>query len=788
MGKNNKSRRATKKNTRIYKRMAAKKKKLAPGNLPVGPEFRIISNPFARLSQEERIQVMREMVQNSETKYQNALGKIVEILHRYDPIAMLAILSSYGLMVGVGDDGLLEKDSERTFHQSHVEICQALALQINPEKLEFQPFASDTVTEMWEALTNLLSMIHFRSVSDLSDSSGKEVAVCILQQMIRGNTRFVRNWGFFSQVKNISHELYGFFDDLLANEYGFTSSNVIALFELLIDEIEIATTRRHHSLRDLYKVMDKKQLVFKFFKLFRFSSDNAAEFTEKYDVQSVDHKALFFMLLSFMDLQLHKDYEFSRNDLASKLGIGEEVVRKIFDQFSYNFGDLASYKREDIYLANPIWLSPAIKTEDGKYFCVLPQVFFSFIIPSLDGLIEKVDKKALSKRRASYLEEKIVEIVKRRFPEATTVSGIKWKLDNAEYETDLITFIDSHAVIVEAKSGNVSEPALRGAPDRLKKHIDEILVSPNLQSRRFKGRLEELIVHPEIEDELRTKLPVDLNHIHKIIRVSVSLEGIGSIHANIAQLRETGWLPDDFEPCPTMTLADFETLFDFLEHPVQILHYLEARQELENSVEYMGDELDLMGLYTNTLFSVGDIEKGVKVFVSGFSSPIDAYYNAKDAGVNIPKPQPKISPLFSGIMGQLEKQHSHRWTEIGVILNRFSPDDQRNLAKMVEVLKKNVRKNWMIDGHENMAICIPPKASRYAIVYVMFNDNTASRRDEFIRGAASTAFKSEHVQQCLVIAKNIDKDDLSYHFIGLFKSPSYDQLLCMERSRGNGVS
>lgn len=183
----------------------------------------------------------------------------------------------------------------------------------------------------------------------------------------------------------------------------------------MIDKIENATTRRHHNLRDLYKLKDKKQLVFKFFDLLGFSPDNAEGFIEKYDVQSLDHKALFFSLISWMDLQLYKSYEFSSIDLATKLGIGEEVVRKIFDQFSYNFGDLASYKTDHTYLANPIWLHPAIKTEEGKYFCVLPQVFFSFIIPSLDGLIEKVDKEALSNRRASYLEEKIVEIVKRRF-------------------------------------------------------------------------------------------------------------------------------------------------------------------------------------------------------------------------------------------------------------------------------------------------------------------------------------------------------------------------------------
>ncbi|MCD4754537.1 MAG: hypothetical protein K8R75_01845, partial [Deltaproteobacteria bacterium] len=350
-----------------------------------------------------------------------------------------------------------------------------------------------------------------------------------------------------------------------------------------------------------------------------------------------------------------------------------------------------------------------------------------------------------------------------------TVSGVKWKHDNAEYETDLITFIDSHAVIVEAKSGKISDPALRGAPARLKKHIEEILIAPNIQSKRLKQRLEELIANPGIDDELRVKLPVDLNSIHKIIRVSVSLEDFGSIQANVAQLRETGWLPEDFEPCPIMNIADFETLFDFLDHPVQIIHYLERRQELEKVLGYMGDELDLMGLYIGTLFNVGDIDPEANFVISEMSSPLDAFYNSRDAGVDIPKPKPKISALFSGIFEQLEKRHTPRWTEIGVILNRFSPEDQRQLVKLVEKIKKIVRKNWMVEGHKNIAIVTPPKASEYALCYVVYNDYNANKRNDFIQKAAMLGLEPEHIKKCLVIAKNMDRNDVNYHFIGLME-------------------
>jgi hypothetical protein len=374
---------------------------------------------------------------------------------------------------------------------------------------------------------------------------------------------------------------------------------------------------------------------------------------------------------------------------------------------------------------------------------------------------------ALSERRAKYLEEKIVQIVKRRFPESNTVSGVKWKDAEIEYETDLIAAIDSHIIIAEAKSGNISNPALRGAPARLKKHIEEILIAPNLQSKRLKNKIEEIISNQVWSDKLCYKLPTDIKNIHKIIRVSVSLEDFGSLQANVASLKETGWLPNDFDPCPTMNLADFETLFDFLEHPIQIIHYLERRQELEETIGYIGDELDLMGFYIGTLFNLGYVSPEEEFFINGMSHPLDAYYNSRDIGIDIPKPQPKISPLFSAIMEQLEKRETPRWTEIGVILNRFSPDDQRKLARMIQDLKKNVRKYGMIDGHKNMAICVPSKPSRYSIGYVLYNSNNAHRRNEFIQTAAMHGLKADHITQCLVIAKDIDKDDNAYHFIGL---------------------
>ncbi|MEZ5814286.1 MAG: hypothetical protein R3E13_06135 [Alphaproteobacteria bacterium] len=283
----------------------------------------------------------------------------------------------------------------------------------------------------------------------------------------------------------------------------------------------------------------------------------------------------------------------------------------------------------------------------------------------------------------NYLENKIEQIVKSRFPEAVTISGLKWHIDEIEYETDLISFIDSQIIIIEAKSGKISDTALRGAPKRLQRDLGELLIEPSVQSLRLKNLLLDLIANPQKSDPIREKLPIDLAKIHKVHRVSVSLEDFATIQANIKNISDTGWLPENFEPCPTFCLGDFQTIFDILEHPVQIIHYIQQRAILEQNVKYLGDELDLLGWYIGTLFNIPDFgDEFSQIMVTGSSEVIDKYYNGKDHGLDVEKPKAKLHSLFEKILIQLEQRKTERWTEVGVILHMFTPDDQKKLASL----------------------------------------------------------------------------------------------------------
>lgn len=770
MSRNSKSRRDAKKRKAKKSRNRLKSNdNSAKKPASSGPVMTMMESPLSGITDEQRKELISELGKNGKDKVVEILESLNDILRQYDPITLISILSGYGLTVGAGDGGVQSKESSGGLSQAHVELFQALALQIPENELGARPVTPDIVQSVWEQLIEISYAFKYSRMNvELLESSSIEMAINQIQELIRSHTQMVRNWGFYSQVVGISKEMYSHFDGLIQSKFGFSATNAIDVFKVLTDSVEDRLSERLNILSDLKSTKKPYDMLVKYHELIGQGKQEADRFSENIDITKISQKNLFFMLLSHFDLRLPEYYFIDSDELSKQLNIDRDIVDNVLSQFSYRFGDLSGEKKEFFFLENPVWKRPIISSDKG-YYCVLPQLFFSFVLNTLDEIVEGIDKNSLHNRRADYLESKIEAIVKTRFPESQVVSGLKWHLGETQYETDLIAFIDSHAIIIEAKSQKISRPALRGAPDRIKRHLEEILIEPGIQSSRLEQKLNELRVQDAPEDPLLTKIPVDIHSINKVLRVSVSLEDFATLQTNLRLFDDTGWIPNDFVPCPSMNLADFETLFEFLEHPVQIIHYLLRRTELEGKYKFMGDELDYMGLYITTLLNVGNMvsDDKAEIIISGMSEPLDKYYMSKDQGILIDKPQPKISPLFKKIFRKLEERSTPRWTEIGCILNRFPPDDQSKLIRYIEDLSKVVNRTWQIEGHKNIAVYRPPESSEYALAVVLFKEENRDRRYEFIDHASSLGLEPEHVRYCLIIAINIDKDDLPYHYIAL---------------------
>ncbi|AKR43755.1 hypothetical protein [Methylophilus sp. TWE2] len=763
-----------KRDTRKKKKKGVAKdiRETAPINLaPTPPVIQLLSNPFEGLTDKDRKQALIKISSDSKAKVEDSLKSIIEIFKKHDPIAIVTFFSTYGLAIGAGDRGVDSNGAPIKINQAHVEILQALALSIPPNEMGKLPALPHITQQIMDNITDLLRSYAFSRISpELLEASVIDKAIHHVQEAVRGYTQTVRNWGYHKQVLTFSKEIYSHFDAQVEAKFGFTVSNVIDVFEQHLETIEEQLTKRLNNLREIQALKKPRSMLNKYHEIN--SALDRKDIIEGQDLEffKLPPRNAFMWIMTHYDLFLSEMYKINEPDLIEKLKIESSSLTKLLNYFSFELGELEKENKLYFFLDNPVWRKPVISTSSG-YYCVMPQLFFSFVLNILDNLIETINKDKLHDRRANYLEGKIEEIVKRRFPESKVVSSLKWNQDGVQYETDLVAFIDSYAIIIEAKAHKISNVALRGAPDRIKRHLNDILIEPGIQSHRFELKLKELRAAQNQNDPLIAKLPVDITTINKVIRVSVSLEYFASLQSNLKVFENTGWIPDEYIPCPSMSIADFETLFDFLEHPVQIIHYLLRRAEIESSYSIRGDELDYMGFYISTLFDMGNVDKESDLHITNMSSDLDRYYSSRDQGIHITKPQPKISEFFKTIFNKLEERGIPRWAEIGCILNYFPPYDQTKIVKAIRELTFVVNRNWHVEGHKNMLIYEPSQSSEYALAIVLFNNENKARRHEFLDIAAANGLKADHVRTCLVIGINIDKKDSPYHTIGLFDKP-----------------
>lgn len=736
------------------------------------PYITTYESPWDGLSFEERKELMAEIGNQNSISLRNSITDLLEIIQTYNPLSIMCILANYYLSVNVNDGGVDLHERERPINQPQIEIFQALSLKVKEVSWGKRPAFPDVIDKVVNALQNIISSFSLsRMRPELLDLPSEEQSIIQFQEMIRGHTSTVRYWGYFNQVITILTELYSPFDKSIKERFGFSITDAVLLFKTLVTEIGKLMTERHKQFSSLSNLKSIDEIVRKYYEDRGADESDLLVALQEISREKMSRDELLIGLISFDDINLYKMFQLSANDLSKRCGIDEEVINRIIEYFSLKPGDLENREVEYFFLDNPVWNKPILKVGE-EYYCVVAQLFFGSSFFIFDSILSEIDKDSLHSRKSKYLEQKIEEIVKRRFPELQTVSKTKWIDGDREYETDLITFIDSYAIIIEAKSAKVSKAGLRGAPERVKRHINDLIVEPSNQSKRLENKLRLLISKPEIADPLREKLPVDLSTIHRILRISVSLEDFATVQSNLNRFKDTSLFPEAYVSCPTLNLADFEIVFDLLDHPVQILHYFERRTELERDkkVDIFGDELDYLGFYLSTLLSQGYVYKTGKdnLVITSMSAPIDQYYHSRDLGKNIPKPKPNINEMFKNIFSKLEERSIPRWTEIGVALNMFTPDDQGKIENAINNLKLQVKDKWDSDELKNMIIYAPPIGNEFGLAYVLFKNSTLHRKYEFIESAASQTFQEKHVVNSLVIAKNIDDDEVPYHYMAMY--------------------
>jgi hypothetical protein len=358
------------------------------------------------------------------------------------------------------------------------------------------------------------------------------------------------------------------------------------------------------------------------------------------------------------------------------------------------------------------------------------------------------------------LEDDIERLFLLAFPSAQVYRGSLWHDTSTQkdFENDLLVLLDSYQIVVEAKSGKVSDPARRGAVSRLEGEIKKLMVEPSIQAKRFAEYLERNRGKHRLNTRAGSVNAFDNSNCHETLRLSVTLDILANLQARWTDLRRAGLIAEDADLGPTMSLTDLELVFDLLGLSCEKIHYLARRSEFERNARYLADETDLLAFYIDNGFSIGDSEyDGTPLLIYGMSEILDPYYMQQWTGEKAPKPARRYTKWWKKILERMEQQPVARWTEIGYMLLSLGFEEQVFFEKEFRRVQRMVRKNSWVLGDTNAYVFLTgAEQHRNAVIGVAYKKVSTEQRNNMLREATVPAFDRESIKRALVIGVDVE--------------------------------
>ncbi len=166
-----------------------------------------------------------------------------------------------------------------------------------------------TIQETLDNLNILVSSFSFvRMNPNSSELTEMEKEIIEFQELIRNHTAYIRNWGYFSQVKRLILELYSPFDITVKSKYGFSIKDVVSVFDQLVSLSEKRMNDRVKFLKNLMKIQRKNELIKKYYEAKGYSSEELNLFLRSLIFLKSDQKSLFYNILAFEDQNIAEIY------------------------------------------------------------------------------------------------------------------------------------------------------------------------------------------------------------------------------------------------------------------------------------------------------------------------------------------------------------------------------------------------------------------------------------------------------------------------------------------------
>lgn len=730
-------------------------------------------NPFPEdMPFEKKLKTILEIGNRSEEIYKKEYVKLIDYFKEYDS---LYLCSFYAYYFGSQEEGIDREaiDGYLEFPPFYLEILQCVALMT--ERVFSAKPLNEKIQDFGATIKNL-NISHTRSYLKLAEKAKnlEDISAVMLSSEMMVNTLAVRNWAYVHQMNEITSELANRVEREFKKNIGFNPSLLPILFKGIIKLSENKLNDHSNKLQSFLEPEEYDNVFTKYEEAFQ--NVNRTNNTQRKNIWSHVGKNIENLkatLLVHSDYFLSDIYSHSLTEVCNCLSskISEIEIENILDKLSYHIGDLSDKNKDYIFLDNPVHLKPFIKTDEGKYFSIIPHIFSHSALNIIESFIVQNPeiKKQYFTIKGKYLEEKVEILFRKSFPKAQIYKGSLWKnkTDSKVFENDLIVLIEEFAIIIECKSGTIPPSAKRGAPERLFKTMKELVIEPSKQAIRFQNFLKENPKLHEFKTKSGTINNIDSSLIRFYVPLGVTLSNLGSIGCNLKKLISSKTVSYKLsELAPSISYTDLEVIFEILTTQAEKIHYLSRRREFEAHVNFQGDEMDLFSFYLDNGFNIDETEFDESLFLDLTlkSKELDPYFIGKGKNVKIKKPTLQKTEYWHDLLQKVESS-TKKWLVSSFILLNLQKEDQIKYENKLKQLMSMVLNDKCQQEHNFMFMKFGPERRKYILVGYPYKNTDKETRDGVIYKIIDQINKEKNIKGYLVIGYNLDSSNYPYSVI-----------------------
>lgn len=619
----------------------------------------------------------------------SAYEALRERITAYDP---LLLLLAFGMM-SLADtpdepDGRVGRSS---IAQAPGELLQALVLrrcrsEYGDRRLSQDEF--DTFVDL--LLRTQEEEMRLRS-ERIGNIAGEDEKYRVVLTNIGHSTQVVRLIGYPQHITATMIRMFAPYDALLHGRFGVRCTDLIRMLEQAVLLIQ----RRYLKYRTINDLRTRlgycQEVATAIIADYPATSAQMAEIARVADAEGASD-TVERMLAHAIDDLLPSVFTLTLDDLVALCpsDVEPDGIRAIVGMWSLRFGDLRDAEEDEhsFLVQNPVWDRPFIDIDMDTFLLPIPWSLFNAMREMLENLAkgDTAIRRAYEETKGNTFEVVVVDRVAEAFPDATIYRSIHYPDANDEKKTresDILVLLDTHAIIIEAKTGRIRGDAKVGAPDDVAKATHITYLSGVEQALHFRAFLQS-DRQRHVVTTAAGRHTLDLSRISHFTMLVVAWSRLGSAQSSVYTIKEPFFQTAE-DLVPVMTSYELQAALEILDLQSERLHYLAKRAMIDRVTNHLSTEGEfaLLGHYLETCFRL-DPRRNYRrepLKLLDASRAITGYFLGKWLGLPSPQPTIACSSWWLDMLRGVERQPLPFWAQVCFALLEAPLDDQVRLAR-----------------------------------------------------------------------------------------------------------